>query len=263
MGTRKLYVLLEPFLLEHSIKMGRDALFDLLAANQLLVKKRKRRIKTTYSSHWLRKYPNLIKQIIPKAINRIWVSDITFWKINTNEHLYISLITDAYSRKVVGYNVAETMEALESVKALQMALSALGGAEHPLQLIHHSDRGIQYCSSRYVNLLQDYGIQISMTENGDPRENSIAERVNGILKEEYLSHYPIGNIQETKKYLKKTIELYNKQRPHMSISNATPDSVHSRSVSEIRRLWKNYFNKLNNFTQTYPVNLMQDLSVNL
>jgi hypothetical protein len=128
MGGRKLYLLLEPFLLEHGIKIGRDALFDLLAANNLLVRKKKRRIQTTYSSHWLRKYQNLIKDIIPSAINHIWVSDITYWKINASQHLYISLVTDAYSRKIVGYNVAETMEAVESIKALQMALSALGGA---------------------------------------------------------------------------------------------------------------------------------------
>ncbi len=110
-GTRKLYGMLQSFMMEHGIKMGRDALFDLLAAHQLLVKKRKRRIQTTYSNHWLRKYPNLIRDFIPKAINQLWVSDITYWRISTGEHLYISLITDAYSRKIVGYHVAETMEA--------------------------------------------------------------------------------------------------------------------------------------------------------
>lgn len=117
MGARKLYDMLQPFMMEHGVKMGRDALFDLLAANQLLVKKRKRKIQTTYSNHWLRKYPNLIRDFIPGAINQLWVSDITYWKIHTGEHLYISLITDAYSRKIVGYHVAETMEAIH--KALQ------------------------------------------------------------------------------------------------------------------------------------------------
>jgi putative transposase len=146
-GTRKLYDMLQPFMMEHSIKMGRDALFDLLAANQLLVKKRKRKIQTTYSNHWLRKYSNLIRDFIPGAINQLWVSDITYWKISTGEHLYISLITDAWSRKIVGYHVAETMEAIQSIQALQMAVAALGGAALPLQLTHHSDRGIQYCSA--------------------------------------------------------------------------------------------------------------------
>jgi putative transposase len=262
MGTRKLYELLEPFMLEHSIKMGRDGLFDLLAHNQMLVKKRKRRIQTTYSSHWLRKYPNLIKDFIPKGIEQLWVSDITYWKINTGEHLYISLITDAYSRKIVGYNVASTMEAVESINALQMALSSLGDAR-PLQLTHHSDRGIQYCSGKYVKLLQDYGIQISMTENGDPLENAIAERVNGILKEEYLNYCEINNLNDAKKQLQKTIHLYNSERPHLSISNITPNKVHNQKSTELKRLWKNYYKKLNTFTHNYPVNLSQDLSNNL
>lgn len=125
MGTRKLYELLQPFILEHQIKMGRDALFNVLSANQLLIRKRKRRIQTTNSYHWLRKYPNLIREFVPTAPNQLWVSDITYWKINSKEHLYISFITDAYSHKIVGYQVAETMEAIESIQALQMALSGL------------------------------------------------------------------------------------------------------------------------------------------
>ncbi len=215
MGTRKLYEMLQLFMIEHGIKMGRDALFDLLAANQLLVKKRKRKIQTTYSNHWLRKYPNLIRDFIPKAINHLWVSDITYWKISTGEHLYISLITDAYSRKIVGYHVAETLEAIQSVEALQMALAALGGAAVPLQLTHHSDRGIQYCSGKYVKLLQDNGIRISMTENGDPLENAIAERVNGIVKEEYLNNYQTDNLLKARQQLQKAISLYNNDRPNL------------------------------------------------
>lgn len=262
MGVRKLYCMLESFLLEHSIKIGRDKLFDLLAFHKLLVRKRKRRVQTTYSSHWLRKYPNLIKEKSPVSINQLWVSDITYWKINTDKHVYVSLITDAYSRKIVGYNVAETMEAIESIAALQMALSALG-ADRPLQLIHHSDRGIQYCSAKYVKLLQDYKIQISMTENGDPLENAIAERVNGIIKEEYLNHYQINNIEEAKKQLVKTIKLYNEQRPHMSISNQTPESVHKNKQAEVQRKWKNYYKKLDNFIENYPVKLNQDLFIKM
>jgi putative transposase len=191
MGGRKLYDLLEPFMLEHQIKLGRDNLFDLLAANNLLVRRRKRRIHTTNSFHWLRKYPNLIRDFTPKASNELWVSDITYWKIETG-HVYISLITDAYSHKIVGYQVAETLEAIESIKALQTAISSI---EQPIShLIHHSDRGIQYCSSDYVKLLQDNGIEISMTENGDPLENAIAERINGIVKDEYLECYQVKDI---------------------------------------------------------------------
>jgi transposase InsO family protein len=252
MGTRKLYEMIQPFMLEHNIKMGRDALFNMLSANHLLVRKRKRRIQTTNSYHWLRKYPNLIREFVPTAINQLWVSDITYWKLNEN-HVYISFITDAYSHKIVGYQVAETMEAIESIQALQMALSALGAESH-LQLIHHSDRGIQYCSHAYVKLLQDYDVQISMTENGDPLENAIAERVNGIMKEEYLETYAIDNIKEAKGLLKAVVDLYNNERPHMSIGNFTPNHIH-QSTTKIKteKLWKNYYRK-----QTTFVNPLQD-----
>ena len=263
MGTRKLYELLDPFMLEHCIKIGRDGLFNLLAANQMLVRKRKSRVQTTQSGHWLRKYPNLIKDFIPGNIEQLWVSDITYWKINTDAYLYISLITDAYSRKIVGYNVGETMEAIESVKALRMALASLGEDAVSLQLIHHSDRGIQYCSNKYVKLLQDKGIRISMTENGDPLENAIAERINGILKEEYLIHYATNNLEEAKKHLNNAIQLYNNERPHMSISNLTPNKLHKNLTINHQRLWKNYYKKLDTFNQNYPVNLSQDLSINL
>jgi transposase InsO family protein len=252
MGTRKLYALLVPFMLEHCIKMGRDALFDLLAANKLLIRKRKRSIRTTYSNHWLRKYPNLVKDYIPRSINQLWVSDITYWKINPHKHIYISLVTDAYSRKIIGYQAAESMEAIESIKALQMALAGLK-ERNCKQLTHHSDRGIQYCSGRYVKLLQDYDIKISMTENGDPLENAIAERVNGILKDEYLKHYNVNNLQEAKSCLKKAVETYNNQRPHMSIGNLTPAKVHNNHHLKTERLWKCYYKKLTtleNLTKT-------------
>ena len=244
LGTRKLHDKLQAFMLENSIKMGRDALFNLLAANHLLIRKRKRRITTTNSYHWLRKYPNLIRNFVPTAPNQLWVSDITYWKINAQEHLYISFITDAYSHKIVGYQVAETLEAIESVQALQMALSAFEGAESHLQLTHHSDRGIQYCSREYVKLLQDNNIQISMTENGDPLENAIAERVNGIIKEEYLDAYEVNDIKEARELLDRVIQLYNNDRPHLSISNLTPNQVHhSQNPLKTEKLWKNYYQK--------------------
>jgi len=242
-GTRKLYEMMQPYLLEHQIKMGRDALFNTLSANYLLVRKRKRRIQTTNSHHWLRKYPNLIRDFIPTAINQLWVSDITYWKINKEKHVYISFITDAYSHKIVGYQVADTLEAIESIKALQMALSVLGTESH-LNLIHHSDRGIQYCSHAYVNLLQNHDIKISMTENGDPLENAIAERINGIIKEEYLENYEVQNIKQAKELLKAVVDLYNNERPHMSIGNLTPNQIHqSTKQIKIEKLWKNYYQK--------------------
>jgi len=242
MGTRKLHEKLHLFMLEHQIKMGRDALFDLLSSNYLLVRKRKRRIQTTQSFHWLRKYPNLIREFIPTGPNQLWVSDITYWKI-IGGHVYISFITDAYSHKVVGYHVAETLEAVESIQALKMALSGLFMEPYGhFQLIHHSDRGVQYCSFEYVKLLKDYNIQISMTENGDPLENALAERLNGILKDEYLIDRMVNSVEEARKVLARAVSLYNEDRPHMSIGNQYPSQVHEQKI-QTERLWKNYYKK--------------------
>lgn len=242
MGGRKLYLKLNSFFVEHQIKMGRDALFRLLTSNFLLIKKRKRYVFTTNSFHWLRKYPNLIKGLNLSTPNQLWVSDITHWKYSSG-FLYISLITDAYSRMIVGYHIATTLESIETIQALVMAISTL--CELPENLIHHSDRGAQYCSGIYVELLNSVGIGISMTENGDPLENAIAERVNGILKEEYLWDQHPGSIKEAKAILDRAIALYNFDRPHMSISNMTPHEVHTGNVYiEPSRLWKNYYTKL-------------------
>jgi putative transposase len=252
MGTRKLYEMLHPFMQDHAIKMGRDALFNILSANHMLVRKRKRRIKTTNSYHWLRKYPNLIREFVPTGINQLWVSDITYWKLGDHP-TYISFITDVYSHKIVGYQLADTMEAIESVKALQMALSAIGAESH-LNLIHHSDRGIQYCSQAYIKLLKEFGIQISMTENGDPLENAVAERINGIIKDEYLDNYHVTAISEAKELLESVVNLYNNERPHMSISNFTPNQIHQTTNNiKTERLWKNYYKK-----QPIIVNQEQD-----
>ncbi len=237
MGTRKLYELLEPFMLEHQIKMGRDALFDLLAAHRLLVRRRKRKVSTTNSSHWLRKYPNLIRGLTPVRSNQLWVSDITYWKVG-QKYLYLNLITDAYSHKIVGYHLAKNLEAIESIKALKMALSS----EKEIQkgLIHHSDRGVQYCSGNYVSLLRDNHISISMTENGDPLENAIAERVNGILKGEYLECYSVKSYHSAKQLLHQVINLYNEERPHLSIGNLKPNDLHEKNRTTTK-LWKNYY----------------------
>ena len=250
MGGRKLYEKLSPFLLEHQIKMGRDAFFTLLAINGLLVKRHRRRHLTTWSKHWLRKWPNLIRGIELTGTNQLWVSDITYWKV-AGKHLYISLITDAYSRKIVGYHLAETLESIETIKAMQMALKQLPSIlVQPL--IHHSDRGVQYCCDEYVKLLQDSNIRISMTENGDPLENAIAERMNGILKDEYLYHHQLNNKEQAEKYLTIAVKLYNEQRPHFSIGLLTPELVHSKNLKP-EKLWKNYYDK-----NTKIVNPLQD-----
>jgi transposase InsO family protein len=203
--------------------MGRDAFFDLLQASNLLVRRKKRKIYTTQSFHWYRKYPNKIKGLTPNGPNQIWVSDITYWKINCG-YVYISLITDAYSRKIVGYNLADTLDAIETTQALKNALGDL--QKKPIGLIHHSDRGLQYCSSGYVKLLKDHQIEISMTENGDPYENALAERVNGILKEEYLYDYSVDSLDQARLVLDFVIKIYNTERPHLSCSYKTPEFVH-------------------------------------
>jgi len=164
-------------LLEHQIKMVRDALVELLAVNNLLIKRRKRRVHTTNSFHWLRKYPNLIRDYTPTGCNQLWVSDITYWRLK-DRFIYISFITDAYSHKIVDYQVDETLEAASSIRALKMAFDQV--KESIEALIHHSDRGIQYYSQNYVKLLQDNQIQVSRTENGDPLEDALAERINQI-----------------------------------------------------------------------------------
>ena len=242
MGGRKLYELLQPFLLEHQIKMGRDRLFDVLSANYLLVKRRKKQTITTNSFHRFKKYPNLIRDFVSISANQLWVSDITYWKIK-DSFVYISFITDAYSRKIVGYYLGDSLQTSQTIQALEMAILGLSNENKKrLQLIHHSDRGTQYCSNEYVKLLENNNIQISMTENGDPLENAIAERVNGIIKEEYLNDYQLDNIIEAKELLDAVVKLYNNERPHMSIVNLTPNQVHENNI-KTDKLWKNYYVK--------------------
>jgi putative transposase len=237
MGGKKLYQLLEPFMLDNQIKMGRDALFDLLAANQLLVRRRKRRMRTTYSEHGLGSYPNLLKGMVVSQVNQVWVSDITYWKTD-GRYLYIRLVTDVYSHKLVGYQVSESLEARGCIQALEMAINGLN--EPIKELIHHSDRGIQSCSSEYIIILKRYGIKISMSQRGTPLDNAIAERINGIIKGEYLYNYPVKDLTEARESLEKVVKLYNEERPHLSISNKPPSQVHE-SNQETVRLWKNYY----------------------
>ncbi len=240
MGGRKLYAKLHPFFEGHQIKLGRDGLFDILSAHKLLIKRRKRKNSTTQSRHRYKKYENLIKDFVARAPNQLWVSDITYWRVEQGFY-YISFITDAYSRKIVGYHVGDSLGVVESLAALEMALRGLPKNKGGLScLIHHSDRGIQYCSKKYVKLLQDNGIRISMTQDGDPLDNAIAERVNGIIKGEYLEELKVENLEEAKSYLREKIALYNQDRPHMSISNLTPEYVHESGVEVVRK-WKNYY----------------------
>jgi transposase InsO family protein len=237
MGGRKLLVYLRPRFEAMGLQVGRDAFFELLYRNFLLVRRTRNKRKTTWSDHWMHKYPNLIEGYTPDAPNRLWVSDITYieWK---GRFAYLSLITDAYSHKIVGWNLARTLHSSNTVAALKMALSGLKG-KHP-ELIHHSDRGSQYCCGSYVNILTRYKIQISMTESGNPRENAIAERVNGILKTEWLNDSKPGSWQENVSSVSRIIDLYNNLRPHQSIGYQTPAMVHQTGMKTERK-WKNYY----------------------
>lgn len=239
MGVRKIYFLIKEDMWRVSIKKGRDALFDLMASEDMLVQRRKRKHITTNSNHWYRKYPNLIKGIMPDGPNQIWVSDITY--ISTKkDFLYLFLLTDAYSKKILGYRLASNLDSGHAVNSLQ---DAIKNSRQPISgLIHHSDRGIQYCSKEYTDLLNKHGISISMTENSDPLENAIAERINGILKDEYLNDEinKQGNLDTEK--LIKVIEKYNNLRPHLSCNMLTPEIAHA-SVGSLKRKWKNYYRK--------------------
>jgi len=238
LGCRKLIHKLNPFMAQHQIVIGRDAFFDLLSERNLLVRKRKRRKPiTTFSDHWMRKYPNLIEGFYPTAPNQLWVSDITYIVVG-NGFAYLSLITDAYSRKIVGFYLSKDLSAQGCIRALGMALD-----NNPVlgRLIHHSDRGSQYCCSDYVKILNDNFIKISMTQNGDPRENAIAERVNGILKDELLAKSHL-NYEEAVRNVSIAISIYNHQRPHGSIDYLTPIEAHFRS-GKLKRRWKNYYSK--------------------
>lgn len=237
MGSRKLLVYLEKRFQQAGIEIGRDAFIDLLGHNMLLVKRRRSQHRTTFSNHWMRKYPNLIRNFTPTAPNQLWVSDITYIETE-GRFLYLSLITDAYSRKIVGWALAPTLEARYTIYALEKAVRTLPQGHQGL--IHHSDLGVQYCCGDYVKVLTANHIHISMTESGDPLENAIAERVNGILKTEWLNNLPKKSPKEMLVYIEKIITLYNEQRPHQSISYQTPSSVHASGIS-VERKWKSYY----------------------
>ena len=226
-GTRKLYHMLTGTLQKHDIRLGRDKLFDLLEAYGLLVRQRKRkRINTTDSNHPFRKYPNLVRELQVERANQLWVSDITYISL-MDRFCYLSLVTDAYSRKIVGYCLHPTLKKEGPLTALGMALSSLPQGEHA-KLIHHSDRGMQYCCGEYIINLTDHDIAISMTEKGDPYENAIAERVNGILKTEFLLDQDFASFDQASEAIKRSIHTYNVLRPHASCNYQTPELTHQQ-----------------------------------
>lgn len=235
-GVRQLMIMLEPFFQEHNITIGRDALLDLLSVNNLLIRKRKRKVpRTTFSDHYYRKYPNLTRNMELIHSNQLWVSDITYIRIGDGFG-YLSLITDAYSHLIVGYHLSSDLGAAGCIKALHMALKKRLVSHC---LIHHSDRGIQYCCTEYVEILSEHGIMVSMTEHSDPRENPVAERVNGILKDEFLEP-SYRKFKTASEAVKIAVQIYNYERPHSSIDMLTPIVAHSMT-GNVKRRWKNYY----------------------
>ncbi len=221
-GGKKLYLLLKHDLRKLPVPIGRDKFFDILRKNGLLVKPKKQYVKTTNSFHRFKIYTNLIKDMKVERPNQVFVSDITYTRL-LNGFAYLFLITDVYSRKIVGYNLSESLATTGALTALKMAIRG----KRVEGLIHHSDRGFQYCSHEYVKLLRKNGIKSSMGEAGNPYENAIAERVNGILKTEFYLSETFNSFQEAQKAVKQAIKLYNTLRPHMSIGYLTPEQKYA------------------------------------
>ena len=227
---------------------GRDRFFVMLRRRGLMLPKPKPR-HTTNSNHRYRKWKNLIKDFTPMEANQLWVADITYIALADGDVCYLHLITDAYSRKIVGWALADTLKATVSMQALQMAIdqaAAMRGSDMLAGLIHHSDRGVQYCCDAYVSMLKKHGIAISMTEDYKPTDNAIAERFNGILKVE--SVYPqkqLPTLEHAQRLIPRFINFYNNARPHMSIGYKMPAVAHMEQ-GEQKKMWKKRIYRHNN-----------------
>ncbi len=223
LGVRKLSILLEAELSEAGVSMGRDRMFELLRERDMLIVRKRQFVKTTDSRHGFRIWPNLIRNVDPSMPNQVWVSDLTY--VRTDEgFMYLSLITDAFSRKIVGFDISDTLEATGCIRALKMALKQLPEGARP---IHHSDRGTQYCCDAYTKLLRRTGCPISMTEVNHCYENALAERVNGILKGEYALGQGFRNKHQAVHVARQAVTLYNERRPHTSLNYRFPAEVHA------------------------------------
>ena len=221
-GTRKLYEMFKATF--RRLQIGRDKLFALLRREGLLVRRKRRAKWMTHWWHRLKVHANLTKDFTPERPNELWVSDMTYIPVGTG-FAYASIVTDAFSRKIVGYHLAPTLEAKGPLKALRQAAAEAGDTGG---LIHHSDRGVQYCCEDYQRELQQHGCQVSMTSGGNPYENAIAERVNGTLKNEYLLGEGFQTIVQARQALAEAVSLYNGRRPHLSLAYERPAEVHER-----------------------------------
>lgn len=224
-GVRKLYQLLKPQFEHLGLQLGREALFRLLRAHGLLVASSKRGHSTTYANHRFYRYPNRITDLVVDRIHQVFVADITY--LQTLEgFVYLALVTDLFSRKIVGFDVSDSLSVDGALRACKMAIKPVTKSD---ALIHHSDRGVQYCCHAYTQLLDSRGIQLSMTQNGDVYQNAIAERVNGILKIEFLLNHTFGSIQQATANAKQSVAIYNNERPHLSLGYQTPQDVYHKS----------------------------------
>nr|WP_166926496.1 IS3 family transposase [Flavobacterium sp. JXAS1] len=240
-GGRKLHHMLEYDFEKYHIKIGRDKLFDFLRDEYLLVSKTRRYYKTTNSRHWMRKYPNLIKDLNIIRPEQVWAADITY--LRTKEKtFYLHLITDVYSKKIVGYKLADNLMALSTLEALKIAVA---GRRYQEALIHHSDRGLQYCSKDYIEYLIANNISVSMTQSYDPYENAVAERVNGILKEEFGLFEVFENFKDLKIQIEQSVLFYNQIRVHLSINMLTPNQAHKQNRIKLKRWKKTNWNRTN------------------
>ena len=231
-GTRKLHYLLSEPLREANIKLGRDALFDVLRRARMLVPCKRAYHKTTDSHHRFRRHPNLLhgseSAFVPSGSEQLWVADITYLPTD-GPFVYVSLVSDAFSHKIVGCHVHDTLQTEQVSQALKKALR---NRKTRQRLIHHSDRGIQYCSTYYQRLHQRHGLTCSMTDGYDCYQNAMAERINGILKTELLLHRP-ADLAQAKRMVEQSVRIYNSERPHCSLKYKTPDEVHRASLVAI------------------------------
>lgn len=234
-GTRKLHHMLHEPLQHQGIKIGRDALFSVLRDACMLVRPLRAHHKTTNSHHFYRRHPNLLKegpaQVVPTGCEQVWVADVTYWRAS-EQMLYVSLITDAYSRKIMGWHVHDGLQSAQVSQAFRMALRQRQTSQ---RLVHHSDRGIQYCGLEYQAIHARHGITCSMTDGYDCYQNALAERVNGILKMEYLLQTP-ADLGQAKRMVRRAVRLYNQARPHLSLEYETPDAMHRASLAAQKQL---------------------------
>jgi transposase InsO family protein len=231
-GTRKLHYLIKPSLDKMGIRCGRDRLFAILKFEGMLVKKKRNYMRTTNSYHRFYKYPNLIKDIDINRAEQVWASDITY--IRTKEgFMYLSLITDVYSKQVVGYQLSDNLKPINCINALKDAIKSRKYPER--SLIHHSDRGLQYCCPDYTDILESNHIGISMTTKHDPYENAVAERINGTLKNEFDLVDRLPDQKHAEREVNKTIWVYNNLRPHDSCDKLTPVQAHTKESYKLKK----------------------------